>query len=89
MRKRAIYEDTLHIKWATGEMTIILDTFFPTSQNRIKKLIKIIMLDWQNQDNLIAQLIAYLRSKRNDCNVNHRWTDADKYRRNLDIMQKI
>ena len=54
--------DDLHIKWETGRMVIHLDNFFPTSQARLKKLVKIIRLDW-NSDELIEKLKVYFQEK--------------------------
>lgn len=55
--------DDLYIKWETGKMVIHLDNFFPTSQARLKKLIKIIRLDWQHSDELIEKLKVYFQEK--------------------------
>lgn len=42
----------LYIKWETGYMNIHMDFFFPCSQQRFKKLLKVIALDWQHEDEL-------------------------------------
>lgn len=55
--------DDLYIKWETGKMVIHLDNFFPTSQARLKKLVKIIRLDWQHSDELIEKLKVYFQEK--------------------------
>lgn len=55
--------DDLHIKWETGRMVIHLENFFPTSQARLKKLVKIIRLDWQHSDELIEKLKVYFQEK--------------------------
>lgn len=43
--------DDLHITYnhGNGEMLIHLDYFFPCSQVRFNKLLKIIELDWQHE----------------------------------------
>ena len=53
----------LYIKWETGEMVIHMDNFFPTSQASLKKLVKIIRLDWQHSDELIEKLKVYFQEK--------------------------
>ncbi len=55
--------DDLHIKWETGRMVNHLENFFPTSQARLKKLVKIIRLDWQHSDELIEKLKVYFQEK--------------------------
>lgn len=54
--------DDLHIKWETGRMVIHLGNFFPTSQANLKKLVKIIRLDWKS-DELIEKLKVYFQEK--------------------------
>lgn len=44
--------EDLYIKWETGYMNIHMDFFFPCSQQRFKKLLKVIALDWQHEDEL-------------------------------------
>lgn len=62
--------DDLHIKWETGRMVIHLENFFPTSQARLKKLIKIIRLDWQHSDELIEKLKVYFQGKIQESEAN-------------------
>lgn len=57
-----VMED-LHIQYDNGRMVIHLDNFFPTSQARLKKLIKIIHLDWQHSDRLIERLKVYFQER--------------------------
>ena len=42
--------DNLYIEWETGHMNIHMDFFFPCSIQRFKKLLKIIELDWQHEE---------------------------------------
>ena len=56
----------LHIKWEKGRMTIILERFFPTSQIKLKKLLKVIELDWENQ----GKLKVYFQEKKLNTNAN-------------------
>lgn len=53
----------LHIKYDSGSMVIHMDNFFPTSQVKLKKLLKIIELDWQHEDELKENLKVYFQNK--------------------------
>lgn len=57
-----VMED-LYIQYDTGRMVIHLNNFFPTSQARLKKLVKIIRLDWRHYDDLIEKLKVYFQDK--------------------------
>lgn len=52
----------LYIQCDIGRMVIHLDNFFPTSQEKLKKLVKIIRLDWKS-DELIEKLKVYFQEK--------------------------
>ena len=62
----------LYIKWDSGEMEIVLAEFFPTTIERFKKLLKIIRLDWQNQDEIIEFLKVYFQNRADECEAQHR-----------------
>lgn len=44
------------IRWETGNMTINPDAFFPTSTTRIRKLLRVVALDFEHQDDIRMQL---------------------------------
>ncbi|MCF2569522.1 hypothetical protein I6E09_10145 [Mediterraneibacter glycyrrhizinilyticus] len=46
----------LRIKYDRGKMVVILNNFFPTSRTRLKKLLKVIDLDYEHRDELIEHL---------------------------------
>lgn len=48
--------EELRIKYDGGKMVVILDNFFPTSRARLKKLLKVIDLDYEHRDELIEHL---------------------------------
>lgn len=48
--------EELRIKYDRGKMVVILDNFFPTSRARLKKLLKVIDLDYEHRDELIEHL---------------------------------
>lgn len=51
------------IKYDNGQMTIHMESFFPTSQTRLKKLLKIIDLDYRNQDEIIQTMQQYFQDR--------------------------
>lgn len=56
-------EGILSIRWDTGSMDIRMDSFFPCSIDRFKKLLKVIDLDWENCDTLKETLKVYFQQK--------------------------
>ena len=50
--------ETLNITWDNGKgrMSIFLDKFFPSTKKDLKKLLSIISLDWQHEDELKDKL---------------------------------
>ena len=48
--------EELRIKYDRGKMVVILNNFFPTSRARLKKLLKVIDLDYEHSDELVEQL---------------------------------
>lgn len=53
-------DELLKIRYRHGEMTIILENFFPSSQKDLKKLLKVIELDWDHEDELIEQATTWI-----------------------------
>lgn len=74
----------LYIKWETGYMNIHMDFFFPCSQQRFKKLSKVIALDWQHEDELKETLKVYFQNRIADL-VELRKENGKKY---FDFKQK-
>lgn len=74
----------LYIKWETGYMNIHMDFFFPCSQQRFKKLLKVIALDWQHEDELKETLKVYFQNRIADL-VELRKENGKKY---FDFEQK-
>lgn len=54
----------LRINYGRGTMRIDVDTFFPTSKTRIRKLGKIMQMDWDHD--LKAQLLQMLEERVNE-----------------------
>lgn len=76
--------EDLYIKWETGYMNIHMDFFFPCSQQRFKKLLKVIALDWQHEDELKETLKVYFQNRISDL-VELRKENGKKY---FDFKQK-
>lgn len=56
----------LHIKWDTGYMNINCEAFFPTSQVKLKKLLKIIDLDGEHKEDILNQMMQFLKDLETD-----------------------
>lgn len=65
-------------------MNIHMDFFFPCSQQRFKKLLKVIALDWQHEDELKETLKVYFQNRIADL-VELRKENGKKY---FDFKQK-
>lgn len=50
------------IKYDSGQMTIHMDSFFPTSQTRLKKLLKVVALDCRH-DEIIQTMQRYFQDR--------------------------
>lgn len=55
--------EELRIKYDRGKMVVILNNFFPTSRTRLKKLLKVIDLDYEHRDELIEHLKQFFSSQ--------------------------
>lgn len=56
-------DGVLSIRWDTGYMNIVKDSFFPCSVDRFKKLLKVIDLDWKHDDSLKEELKVYFQER--------------------------
>lgn len=68
--------EPITIRWETGYMTINPDAFFPTSTARIRKLLRVVALDFEHQDVIRMQLAGACESLANEA-VNHHQKAAD------------
>lgn len=55
--------EPITIRWDTGRMTINPDAFFPTDKARIRKLLRVVALDYLHQDDLRMQLSQYCEER--------------------------
>lgn len=53
----------LQIKYDNGQMNIHMDAFFPTSQARLKKLLKVVDLDFEHKENHIQLMETYFNEQ--------------------------
>ncbi len=53
----------MRIRWGTGYMEIDLDKFFPASLVKLRRLLKIIQLDWEHGDSLLDDLKTHFSEK--------------------------
>lgn len=53
----------LYIEWETGHMNIHMDFFFSCNIQRFKKLLKIIELDWQHEEELKGKLKVHFQNR--------------------------
>lgn len=53
----------LYIEWETGHMNIHMDFFFPCNIQQFKKLLKIIKLDWQHEEELKEKLKVHFQNR--------------------------
>ena len=56
-------KESLIIKWDSGQMEIILGEFFPTTVETLKKLFKVIRLNWLDRDEVFENLNVYFQEK--------------------------
>ena len=68
--------EPITIRWETDYMTINPDAFFPTSAARIRKLLRVVALDFEHQDDIRMQLAGACESLANEA-VNHHQKAAD------------
>lgn len=53
----------LQIKYDNGQMNIHMDAFFPTSQARLKKLLKVVDLDFEHKDEIKQTMQQFFQDK--------------------------
>lgn len=53
----------IQIKYDNGQMNIHMDAFFPTSQARLKKLLKVVDLDFEHRDEIIQTMQQFFQDK--------------------------
>ena len=68
--------EPITIRWETGYMTINPDAFFPTSTAWIRKLLRVVALDFEHQDVIRMQLAGACESLANEA-VNHHQKATD------------
>lgn len=56
----------IQIKYDNGQMNIRMDAFFPTSQARLKKLLKVVDLDFERREEIIQTMQQFFQDKVNE-----------------------
>ena len=56
----------IQIKYDNGQMNIRMDAFFPTSQARLKKLLKVVDLDFEHREEIIQTMQQFFQDKVNE-----------------------
>ena len=56
----------IQIKYDNGQMNICMDAFFPTSQARLKKLLKVVDLDFEHREEIIQTMQQFFQDKVNE-----------------------
>ena len=56
----------IQIKYDNGQMNIRMDAFFPTSQARLKKLLKVVDLDFEHREEIIQTMQQFFQDKANE-----------------------
>ena len=55
--------ETLCIKWDTGEMKINMNVFFPCTIDKLEKVCELIRMDSDNEDDLMDQLASHIQKR--------------------------
>ena len=55
----------IQIKYDNGQMNIRMDAFFPTSQARLKKLLKVVDLDFEHREEIMQTMQQFFQDKVN------------------------
>lgn len=53
----------VEIKWGSGKCNISLEYFFPTSKDKLNRLLKLIHLDYANEEEIISTILSYLKNE--------------------------
>lgn len=56
----------IQIKYDNGQMNIRMDAFFPTSQARLKKLLKVVDLDFEHKEEIMQTMQQFFQDKVNE-----------------------
>ena len=55
----------IQIKYDNGQMNIRMNAFFPTSQARLKKLLKVVDLDFEHREEIMQTMQQFFQDKVN------------------------
>ncbi len=69
----------IEIVWQTGKMIIHLDGLFPCSQEQFKKLLKIVKLDWEHENEILNTLKVYFQNQLKEIEALHKDISKEYY----------
>lgn len=78
--------ETLNITWncGKGRMQIILDKFFPSTKKDLKKLLKVISLDWEHETELKENLKVHFQEQK----ATHEAAKKESAKKHLEFRQR-
>lgn len=76
--------EPIKIRWETGHMEINPDVFFPTSTARIRKLLRVVALDFPHQDDLRMQMARYCEDRAEEI-----LSDRDRLQEEQEALKKL
>lgn len=80
--------EPIKIRWETGHMEISPDVFFPTSTARIRKLLRVVALDFEHQDDIRMQLARACESRAQELKKKREFeATAEKLRQNAEVLR--
>jgi len=77
-------DKTIEIRYCGGRMLIRLEKFFPTSADRLKKLFKVIRMDFNNGMNLLSDLHDYFLDAKENYTA-----DKQAYEKETDRLKQL
>lgn len=84
--------ESIIIRWSTGGMEIIPAKFFPASIARVRKLLQVISMDYEHQDDIRERLARYCTDRAQEL-LNSRKAIAidavNSHQRVVDLQEKI
>lgn len=77
----------IQIKYDNGQMNIRMDAFFPTSQARLKKLLKVVDLDFEHREEIIQTMQQFFQDKVNELEARS-IRQKDLFLKHLEILEQ-
>lgn len=81
--------EPIKIRWETGHMEINPDVFFPTSTARIRKLLRVVALDFPHQDDLRMQMARYCEDRAEEILSDRKRLANDRLQEEREQLKKL